>query len=153
MRRTKETATSELQNLAEATHSLAEAGRHSEDHVRWLTKARRFLRDVFGEDSDYFVSFTSLTWKREGSFLVGGPARPQETWDPQRGFDRVHHEAYVQQLAIARGLLLGAADELAESDIAEVYKGKDTGPEASLLLKIINIVSRGRTWNASFRPQ
>ena len=51
--------------------------------------------------------------------------------------------AYRRQLATAHGLLGAAVDELEQAqDIASVYDGKDTGPEASSILKVINLAER-----------
>lgn len=136
---TKESALKELQCLTEETVKLAEKRRLSEDHVRWVAKATRFLEDVFGAESRYFKTFLSFTWRKEGSYMVGGPSRPEESWDPQIGVERVNQEAYREQLETARGLLLAAKDELKDSDLESIYKSKDSGPEASILIKVINL--------------
>lgn len=136
---TKKAASKELGLLTEETKILASKSRLSEEHVRWVSRTLRFLEQIFGQESRYYKNFQSLTWRREGSFVIGGPARPHETDDPEIGFRRVHQEAYKEQLGIARGLLLAAKDELENSDMGSVYKGKDSGPEASILLRIINL--------------
>ncbi|MBI4133015.1 hypothetical protein HY478_00215 [Candidatus Uhrbacteria bacterium] len=136
---TKDAALAELNSLTTQAQELISVRRHSEDHVRWVAKTKRFFKEVFGEDSDYYVTFTALTWSRRGAFVVGGPARPEESWNPQLGVDRVNQEAYERDLGIARGLLLAAQDELQQKQILEVYRGKDTGPEASLIVKIIGL--------------
>jgi len=136
---TKETAAKELETLAEETRALAELRRRSEEHTRWLVRTRKFLEDVFGENSLFFKTFTGFTWNRQGQFVVGGVEHPEESRDPELGLERINQEAYVRQLESARGLLLAAKDELERKDLSEVYKGKDTGPEASLLLKIIRL--------------
>lgn len=139
MKYTKEMAIAELENLAEQTHALQKLKRNCEEHIRWVAKTRRFLSEIFGEESICFTTFVSLTWCEQGYFACGGPAHPNESFNPQLGIERVHQEAYVKELGIARGLLLAAKDELDEKEINEVYKGKNTEPEASLILKIINL--------------
>lgn len=139
MRWTKETAMLEIESLTEQTYVLQGLKRNCEEHIRWIAKTRRFLSDVFGEESTYFVTLASLTWKKQGGYVIGGPARPSESYNPQLGIDRVNQEAYVQQLEVARGLLFAAKDELQEREISGVYHGRDTKPETSLILKIINI--------------
>ncbi len=136
---TKQSALKELEGLINETESLADDSRLSENHVRWVMKTTSFLREIFGEDSDYYQNFTSLTWRHEGQAIIGGPARPRESMNPQLGLDRINNEAYQKHLQIARGILSAAKDELGKKDIASVYKGKDTGPEASILLKVINL--------------
>jgi hypothetical protein len=56
-----------------------------------------------------------------------------------RGMERINQKAYLRQLESARGLLLAASDELDRKDLNSVYKGKDTGPEASIILKVIGL--------------
>ena len=140
MKWTKEAAIAELENLAEQTHALQGLKRNCEEHIRWISKTRRFLAEVFGEESTYFATFATFTWSKQGSYMIGGHARPNESFNPQLGVERVNQEAYVKELGVARGLLLAAKDELEEVEINEVYKGRDTKPETSLILKIINLV-------------
>lgn len=139
MKWTKETALEELKKLVEQTFSLQQLKRNCEEHIRWIAKVRRFIVEVFGEESTYFVNFATITWSKQGSYVIGGPARPNESFNPQLGVERVNQEAYMQDLEVARGLLLAASDELEEVDINEVYKGKNTKLKTSLILKIINL--------------
>lgn len=139
MKWTKENAIAELENLAGQASVLQGLKRNCEEHIRWIAKTRRFFAEVFGEESTYFATFVSFTWSKRGSYMIGGPARPNESFNPQLGVERVNQEAYVKELGVARGLLLAAKDELEEVEIDEVYKGRDTKPETSLILKIINL--------------
>jgi hypothetical protein len=139
MKWTKEAAIEELNNLAGQTNALQQLKRNCEEHIRWIVKTRRFLTEIFGEESTYFATFASFTWSKQGGYMIGGPARPNESFNPQLGVERVNQEAYVKELGVARGLLLAAKDELEEKEINEVYKGKNTEPETSLILKVINL--------------
>jgi len=140
MKWTKKAAIKELNILEIQAEELKAYARNSSEHIQWLVKTKRFLREVFGDNSEYYATFCSLSWRREGSFSVGGPAFPGETANPQRGINRVYQEAYIEHLEIAKGLLLAAKEELTSSEIEEVYKGKDTPPEASLLMKIFSTI-------------
>jgi len=135
----KETAIGELDKLIEGIEDLKKVRAFSSDHVRWHQRVVSFFEEVFGKDSRYFRSFVHLSWRRDGSFLVGGVSDPKGSYNPQAAVDREHHKSYLEQLDTAKGLLLAAKDELGRKDLEEVYKGKDTGPEASLILKIINL--------------
>jgi len=140
MKWTKETAIIELDNLADQASVLHGLKRNCEEHIRWIVKTRRFLAEVFGEESTYFTTFASFTWNKRGSYMLGGPAHPNESFNIQLGIERVNQEAYEKELGVASGLLLAAKDELEETEkIDEVYKRKDTKPETSLILKIINL--------------
>lgn len=139
MKWTKEAAMAELEGLVEQAHVLQGLKRHCEEHIRWIAKTRRFLTEVFGEKSTYFITFADFTWRDRGSRVIGGLDHPNESWNPQLGLERVHQEAYVEELGVARGVLLAAKDELEEREINEVYKGKDIEPETSLILKVIKL--------------
>lgn len=107
-------AIEELKDLADYTTVLEGLKRNSENHIRWIAKTRRTLEKLFGRESDYFRSFVAFTWSKQGQFMIGGPARPAESFDPQKGIDRVNQEAYINQLGEARGLLFAAADHMGE---------------------------------------
>ena len=139
MKWTKETAIVELEKLINQTYTLQNLKRNCEEHIRWMAKTHRFLAEIFGEESTYFVNFNSFAWSEQNSYVIGGPAYPNENFNLQLGMERVNQEAYVKECGVARGLLLAAQDELGEKEINEVYKGKDTEPETSLILKVINL--------------
>jgi len=95
-------------------------------------RTRRFLTDVFGQNSIYLRGFASLTWRAMGSFVIQG-------WDLQNAIEEQHFKGFVQQIEIAKGLLQASWDELSESDLEDVYHGKDTPPESSAILKVLNL--------------
>ena len=129
---TNESALQELDRLIAEISNLRKTVANSAEHVRWHQRVVSFFEEVFGRDSRSFSSFTMLTWRRGGSLVIG-------VYNPQGAIDREHHNAYLEQLETARGLLLAAKDELERKGLESVYQGKDTGPEASLILKVINL--------------
>ncbi len=136
---TKASALSELDKLLAETNTLKSYARLSEEHTRWIMKTTTFLKEVFGENSDYFGNFIALSWRHNGQAIIGGPERPRESMNPQLGIDRINNEAYQRQLQTARGILSASKDELQRKDLQTVYKGKDTKPEASTLVKVLNL--------------
>jgi hypothetical protein len=133
------TALAELDILLEESRRLEGVLPGSEQLIAWGYRVTDFLTDVFGEGSSYYGGWTRISW-RAGQGIVGGPARPDESWDPQRGIDRLRREAVARGLTTARGILSAARQRLeAEPDISRLHSGKDTAPEASLLIKIINL--------------
>ncbi|MBI4120415.1 MAG: TIGR02391 family protein [Parcubacteria group bacterium] len=130
---TKTSAIAELGNLADQTRVLENLKRNCEEHIRWVAKTRRFLTEVFGQESTFSITFASFTWSQQGRFVIGGPARPNESFNPQLGIDRVHQEAYVKELGVARGLLLAAKDELEEAKEIRKNKPIDTDSDLSTL--------------------
>ena len=45
----------------------------------------------------------------------------------------------MKQLETSKGLLQAASDQLTRADLASVYEGKDTAPESSVILRLINM--------------
>lgn len=135
----KESAIDELDRLIAEIPNLRSSKANSAEHVRWHQSAVSLFEGIFGRDSRAFSSFSMLTWRRGGSFVIGGIRDPEGSVNPQGAIDREHHKAYLEQLDTARGLLLAAKDELERKGLDGVYQGKDTGPEASVVLKVINL--------------
>jgi len=124
----KDGALRELTALTEWIGRLKNERRFSAEHTRWRARTQTFFFQVFGPRSLYHPGFCGITWSFSG--LV----------DADQGvIDAAHQRAYLAQLEVARGLLLAARDELERSELADVYLGKDSGPEASLILKVINL--------------
>jgi hypothetical protein len=96
-----------------------------------------FLEEVFGQNSRYYATFASLPWRETGSFIVDG-------WNPANAIEQRHQNAYKRQLEMAKGILLAAADHLERADITSVYQGKDTGPESSAIMKVLNLSAKLR---------
>lgn len=104
-------------------------------HVRWRQAVVAFLEEVFGQESHHFLSFAHLTWRPRGSFIVHALSVEEDT-------ERQIQRAYLLQLDTAKGVLLAARDELERKGLSEVYRGKNTGPEASMILKVISLAER-----------
>ena len=136
---TKGKALKELQALAEETNGLGQVRRHSEQHTCWTLRTMELLKVVLGPRSSYYLSFCALPWAHTGTFVFGGPLDVEGIFNPAAAIKREDQRAYVEQLETARGILLAAVDCLRESDIDSVYEGKDTGPESSEIVKVINL--------------
>jgi hypothetical protein len=139
---TQELAAEELRALIAEVPRLREGKSFSAIHSRWVARTLAVLEQVFGQNSRYYLSFAALTWREEGSFMVGGPADPEGAWNPQAAVDRHHHQAFLRHLETAQGFLQAALDDLERRGIAGVYDGKDTPPESSALVKIITLAER-----------
>jgi hypothetical protein len=139
---TKEGALSELDALIQEINKLSTQRRYSADHTRWIARSLTLLEEVFGRESRYYLTFASFTWDEGGSFIVGGLADPEGSWNPQAAIEKRNHQAYLDQLDASKGLLQAASDHLRRTDLASVYEGRDTGPESSMIVKIINMADR-----------
>lgn len=139
---TRESALAELDALIGEIPSLRGQRRFSAAHTRWGIRVLQSLEQIFGQQSRFYLTFAQFKWYEAGSFMVGGPGALEDVWDPQAAIDRRHQAAFLQRLESARGLLQAARDELERSSLEEVYEGKDTGPESSGIIKVLNLVER-----------
>jgi hypothetical protein len=101
-------------------------------------KTVQFLEEVFGKNSKYYQGFASFKWRGSGPVVVRTFGDIQDAIDAKE--KERDQRVYMEQLEAAKGLLLAASDYLRRTDLNAVYEGKDTGPEASGILKIINLV-------------
>jgi len=137
MKWTQELALKEVEELIAEIPKLQNQRRFSAAHTRWIIRVRTFFEEVFGQNSLFFASFVTLTWERTSSFIVDG-------WNPEAAVDAVHQEAYRDQLESAKGFLLAATDQIKRDDFQEIYQGKNTTPESSDIVKILNLATRLR---------
>lgn len=150
---TQELAIKELNGLLSEIPFLRNEQRFSAKHTEWVARTLGFLEQVFGPNSRYYLSFASLTWCEEGSFLVGGPGDPEGSWNPQAAVERRHQKAFLRHLEASEGFLKAALVDLERRGIASVYDGKDTPTESSALLKIITLAERKLRKAVRERPE
>lgn len=131
----KEAALLGIEDLIREADTVAPTGPFSSAHTRWELRARRLLAEVFGEKSIYLRIFISFPWQQTGSFMV-------QAWDILAAVERQHLIAFGKQIETAKGLLQGAWDELNASALEDVYHGKDTPPESSAILRVLNLAER-----------
>jgi hypothetical protein len=124
----KETALAELKGLIDWIQRLKKEKRFSAEHIRWRARTQTFLFEVFGPKSLYHPSFAAIDWSFSGMVEAD-----------QEVINAAHQRAYLDDLEVARGLLLAAQDQLQRQELAEVYRGKGAGPEASVILKVLNL--------------
>ena len=139
---TQELAIEELKTLIAAIPQLRSGRRMSAAHTAWGLRTLRFLEQVFGRNSRYYLSFAALTWNEQGEFIIGGPDDPEGSWNPGPAIERRHHEAFLRHLEAGKGFLEAALFDLSRRGINSVYEGKDTPAESSALVKIITLAER-----------
>jgi hypothetical protein len=133
-----ETALQEIEQLIKEIDLLYNQRRGSAAHTRWFIRAMTFLQEVFGENSVFFGAFAATKWGHVGGFILTG----YETLEPEQAIEQRRQQAYRYQLENTIGLFQAAADQLRRKGIEAVYEGKDTGPEASIIVKVINLAER-----------
>ena len=132
---TKEEALKTLKELAGESDRLRSSKVFSTEHIMWMMKCTETFEEIFGSASRYYLSFAAIEW--------GTVDRHIDTWEFEGNFksaiDANRHEYFLGHLEAAKGFLLGAADYLKQRELADVYDAKDTGPEASLILKVLHL--------------
>ncbi len=136
---TKEEALKTLNELADESDRLRSSRVFSTEHVVWMSKCTETLEEVFGAASRYYLSFVSIAW---GKIPSGTMIDRWRYGSEKAAIDAISHEYFLPQLESAKGLLLGAVNYLAERELSDVYNAKDTGPEASLILKVLRLAER-----------
>lgn len=129
----KKDALKAIDNLINEIPTICQSTRKSPAHMRWLANCLRILEEIFGQDSRYYLTIANFSWHETGEMLI------QEYWNRDYELEKKHNSAFVIQMNQAKGLLLAAKDQLTQSDISEVYEGKNTSNEASELIRIINL--------------
>jgi hypothetical protein len=129
----KEAALKEIDNIISQISEVSKSGRGSEKHIRWWTNTGRIIEEIFGAKSRYYMTLNSYTWSETGARIYQG-------WDINAEIAASHEHAFLKQLNQAKGLLLAARDELSSSNISDVYQGKNTAHESSLLIKILSLI-------------
>ncbi|OAI38686.1 hypothetical protein AYO40_01645 [Planctomycetaceae bacterium SCGC AG-212-D15] len=129
----QESAMDELVVLAEAANELSAQHPLSGEHTRWLIKTSSFLREVFGEASVFYATFAAIKWQHYGAVVT----HVREMFEPWRAKERYDRPVYLSGLEMATGVLAAAAERLQKEGIDAVYEGKNTGPEASIVLRVI----------------
>lgn len=147
---TKEEAISTLKALADQADRLKNSRAFSTEHTMWGVKCEEAFEELFGPSSRYYQLFIQLRWRRTGSYVIS-------TWEyggnVEAARDAMNQEAYLAQLDTAKGLLLASIDYLSERDIGDVYSAKDTGPEASMILKVLNLVEHKLRKTVRSKPE
>jgi hypothetical protein len=134
----KEEALKILTELIDESEKLKPSKAFSTEHTFWLTKCHTVLGEVFGNRSLYYRSFAEITWKPASG-------TPIDTWsyrDLQTAIDAAGHPAYLRDLGVVKGLLLGAIEYLKDRDIKDAYSAKDSGNEANIALKVIKLIEQ-----------
>lgn len=131
----KQDAVSALEGLINEIPVVADGSRKSAIHTRWLANSLRILEEVFGPKSRYYLTLAHFSWSETGRMIVSG-------WDPESEIERRHQQAFRNQMDQALGLINSAIDHLKQSEITDVYEGKNTAQEASELMKIITLAEK-----------
>lgn len=134
---TQDQAINILQKLIDEINVLKKSRAFSEQHARWLTNVLAITEELFGQRSRIYLSIANLPWQRRGSFIA-------DPWihgsmDYNAIAERFHHEAYLEQLDTAKGLLEAGIDQINTYGIDGVYKSKNSPKESSEIIKILDL--------------
>lgn len=133
----QEQAIALLQKAISEIDSLKGDIAFSRAHTRWLINILSITEEIFGEGSRVYLSIKSLSWQRQGPFI----ADPwlHGTFDHNEIVANIHHEAYLQQLDTAKGLLEAGIDQINLHGIDKIYESRNTPKESSEIVKILDL--------------
>ena len=136
---TKEATQIELTALIrEIDRFIAQRG-FSAERTRWIFRTLTLLEEVFGRESHYYQAFVAVAFVTTDEARITGITN---LLDLQVAME-IESQAIRdlrEQWEITKGILQAALEHIEHTDdIATVYRGKDTAPEASAILKIINL--------------
>jgi hypothetical protein len=128
----KEDAIEVLNSLILEIPEVKDSNRNSKEHMRWLANSQRIIGEIFGLNSRYYNTLINFSWRHNGQMIF-------QSYDIEDAIAYRNNEAFLEQMDQVEGIFLAAKDHLTQSEINDVYEGENTAPEASDLIKIINI--------------
>ena len=90
-----------LKEAAEATESLKKLGAPGEEHTVWVLTTKDLLKEIFGENSDFYKHFNGITYEYAGDSRF-------DSWYYKLEIEKLKKEAYAKGLAQAKGVLRSA---------------------------------------------
>jgi hypothetical protein len=147
---TQEQAIERLQELIDEIESLKISVAFSEAHTRWLSNALYLTEKVFGRRSRIYLTLANLPWHKTGSFLVDSYYSAEVANEEAR---KVHHEAYLEDLDTAKGLLEAGIDAINAYGIDKVYEGKDTSKDVGEAITLIDLAENKLRKTMRTEPQ
>jgi hypothetical protein len=111
----KEEALNYLDTLIQDISSIKISRRESSEHIRWLGNTLRFLEEVFGEKSLYYLNISNMSWRQTGNMFLSDPRFLEDQ------IKNKHESAFKEQMEKAKGFLMSAKDQLERNAINDVY--------------------------------
>lgn len=133
----KEKAIEQLTALIKQVDVLKNHTAFSEQHTRWLMNVYAITKEIFGTQSAIVRNMANLPWQKRGSFIVDPMIHG--TLDYNEVVKKLNHEAYLEQLNTAKGILESGIDQINTLGIEAVRQLKDTPEESSEIIKILDL--------------
>lgn len=132
---TKKTAISAIQKQIEEIDKLRRKDRRSATFTKWQTNTLLLLKDIFGENSLFYLAFGTLSFQVRGTFMV-------TSFNLDEQMEIRNQQGYLNDLETASGLLQSGIEQIRLKGIEGVYDGKNTSNESSEIMKIITLVEK-----------
>ena len=104
---TTDEAVATLRAIIAEIPQVAQTGRYSGAHLRWLQNTSFELARIFGGRSNVSANFAQLTYS-----IGSGPLPLDANWDPRGVVDRENEKAFNRDLERAQGILESGIDQL-----------------------------------------
>ncbi len=129
---TKESAIREMESLIKEAQNVANYDKASPEFSRWYLNVSIFLEEIFGGSSKIVLSFRKLRFYPSGSFVI-------QSFDIQGALNERNHGAFIDDLNLSIGIIQAGIDELSRKSLSEVYQGKNTPRESSMLIRVLSL--------------
>jgi len=96
---------------------VAQAGRYSGSHVRWLQNSSFELARIFGPRSTVSGNFAQLRYT-----VADGPLPREAAWDARGVIDRENEKAFKRDLERAQGIVESGIDQLQRIGLEQVRR-------------------------------
>lgn len=101
-----------LKEAADVTESLKKAGAPGEEHTMWVLTTKDLLKEVFGENSDFYKQFSGITYEYAGDSRF-------DSWYYKLEIEKLKKEAYAKGLGQAKGILRSATTHVERFGLPE----------------------------------
>jgi hypothetical protein len=64
----KKEALKEISELIKSIEQIKASGRLSSQHTKWIIRCFNIFENIFGKNSMYYGTFSTLTWRQRDSF-------------------------------------------------------------------------------------
>jgi len=147
----QEQAIKKLRELVAEIESLKTSAAFSEAHTRWLSNALYLIERVFSRRSRIYLTLARLPWRKTGEHLLESPVYDVE--EVNQELRKISHEAYLEDLDTAKGLLEAGIDVINDYGMDGAYEEKDTSKDVGEAITLIGLAENKLRKTMRTEPQ
>jgi len=109
---TKDEALKYLKEAIDEIDNLKKCEILGEEHTMWLLSTKGLLKEVFGENSDFYSHFCEINFDAKGDSRF-------DSWYYRQEMEKLKKDAYFKGLAQAKGVLRSALQHIERFGLPE----------------------------------